>query len=96
MMMIMIISIIGYDNNNNCNGNCNKGCPSLSSRTGTRQLNNRRLTGYLELATRLVLGKAWYSLSKGICWKSPNLNHFDIKQSKNFNIDVRFLYDFTC
>ena len=37
---------IGDDNNNNCNGNCNKGCPSLSSRTGARQLINRRLTGY--------------------------------------------------
>ena len=35
-------------------------------------------------------------LGTGICWKSPNLNHFDIKQSKNFNINVRFLYDFTC
>ena len=25
------------------------------------------------------LGKAWYSLSTRSCWKSPNLNHFDIK-----------------
>ena len=36
---------------------------------GTRQLNNQRLS----------LGKAWYSLGTRSCWKSPNLNHFDIK-----------------
>ena len=52
--------------------------------------------GQLVILIGYSLGKAWYSLGTQICWKSPNLNHFDIKQSKNFNINVRFLYDFTC
>ena len=34
-----------------------------------------------------------------ICWKSPNLHHFDIKQSKNkistLNLHFHFLSDFS-
>ena len=30
------------------------------------------------------LGKAYSVLGTRICWKSPNLNHFDIKWSENF------------
>ena len=27
-------------------------------------------------------------LGTGICWKSPNINHFDIKWSENCNIEL--------
>ena len=34
------------------------------------------------------LGKARYSLGARICWKSPNINHFDVKYSDHFNIKI--------
>ena len=53
-----------------------------------------------------MLGKAWYSLGTRSCWKSPNLNHFDIKhiaslkeailenfvERANSNVDGNFLH----
>ena len=53
-----------------------------------------------------MLGKAWYSLGTQSCWKSSNLNHFDIKhiaslkkailedfvERANNNVDGDFLH----
>ena len=52
----------------------------LSFRVDTLQLNNQvSWIGY-------SLGKAWNLLGTWICGKSPNLNNFNIKRSKNFII----------
>ena len=63
-----------------------------SSSAFTLQLNNLRLISCLSSATRSV----WLTL----CIRYSNLleksKSKSIKQSKNFNINVRFLYDFTC
>ena len=51
----------------------------LSSSAGTLRLNIQKLIGH-------SLGKAYLVLGTQICWKRPNLNHFEIKWSENFNI----------
>ena len=39
------------------------------------------------------LDKAYSVLGTWICWKSPNLTHFDIKWNNNFNIKLElYLY----
>ena len=40
------------------------------------------------------LGKDRCSLGTGICWKSPNPNYFDIKQSKNFTFAISLIFPF--
>ena len=58
----------------------------LSSSAGTLPLNIQRLIGY-------SLGHVYSVLGTQICWKSPNLNYFEIKWSENFNIKLElYLY----
>ena len=58
----------------------------LSSSAGTLHYDIQRLIGH-------SLGKAYSVLSTQICWKSPNLNYFEIKWSENFNIKLElYLY----
>ena len=53
---------------------------------GTLHLNIQRLIGH-------SLGMAYSVLSTQICWKSQNLNNFEIKWSENFNIKLKlYLY----
>ena len=52
---------------------------------------------YLILISILILigyslGKARHSLASRIYWKSPNLNHFEIKQSKNATLNFHFAF----